>query len=46
MTEIIELRPNRSLINSSFEKYQFSIDGFPIISEIKLKNRKFLIYIL
>lgn len=46
MTEIIELRPNRSLINSSFEKYQFSTDAVPIISEIKLKNRKFLICIL
>lgn len=43
MTEIIELRPNRSLINSSFEKYQFSIDGFPIISEIKLKNHVYRI---
>jgi len=46
MTEIIELRPNRTLINSSFEKYQFSTDAVSIISEIKLKNRKFLVCIL
>lgn len=46
MTEIIELRPNISLMNSSFEKYQFSTDTVSIISEIKLKNRKLLIYIL
>lgn len=45
MTEIIELRPNRNLMNSSFEKYQFSTDSVSIISEIKLKNRM-LIYIL
>lgn len=40
MTEVIELRPNKDLINSSFEKYQFSTDALPITSEIKLKNRK------
>lgn len=41
MPEIIELRPNKRLMNSSFEKYQFSNDVVPIISEIKLRNRKF-----
>ncbi|XP_011860424.1 PREDICTED: nudC domain-containing protein 1 isoform X2 [Vollenhovia emeryi] len=38
MTEIIDLRPNKSLINSTFEKYQFSNEAVPIISENKLKN--------
>ncbi|KAL0104632.1 hypothetical protein PUN28_017400 [Cardiocondyla obscurior] len=38
MTEIIELRPNKNLINSSFEKYQFSNEVIPIISENKLQN--------
>ncbi|XP_025990887.1 nudC domain-containing protein 1 isoform X2 [Solenopsis invicta] len=38
MTEIIELRPNKSLINSSFEKYQFSNEIVPVISENKLCN--------
>lgn len=38
MTEVIELRPNKSLINSSFEKYQFSNEIVPIIFENKLKN--------
>ncbi|XP_029659461.1 nudC domain-containing protein 1 isoform X1 [Formica exsecta] len=43
MTEIIELRPDRSLMNSSFEQYQFSTDAAPIISEIKLKNHVYRI---
>ncbi|EZA47477.1 hypothetical protein DMN91_005326 [Ooceraea biroi] len=38
MTDVIELRPNKSLINSSFEKYQFSSDVVPITLEIKLKR--------
>ncbi|XP_020300611.1 nudC domain-containing protein 1 [Pseudomyrmex gracilis] len=38
MPEIIELRPNKHLMNSSFEKYQFSNDIVSIISEIKLRN--------
>jgi len=42
MTEIIELRPNKNLINSSFEKYQFSNEVIPIISENKLRNRKYI----
>lgn len=41
MTEIIELRPDKNLINLSFEKYQFSYEIVPIISENKLKNRKY-----
>jgi len=45
MTEIIELRSNKTLINSSFEKYQFSNEVVPIISENKLENRKCHIYI-
>ncbi|XP_072753953.1 nudC domain-containing protein 1 [Anoplolepis gracilipes] len=43
MTEIIELRPNRTLMNSSFEKYQFSNDAVSIVSEIKLKNHVYRI---
>jgi len=42
MTEIIELRPNKNLINSSFEKYQFSNDVIPIISENKLRHCKYI----
>ncbi|KAL6267581.1 hypothetical protein P5V15_000655 [Pogonomyrmex californicus] len=38
MTEIIELRPDKSLMNSAFEKYQFSSEVIPIISENKLKS--------
>ncbi|XP_019697360.1 nudC domain-containing protein 1 isoform X2 [Harpegnathos saltator] len=38
MTEIIELRPDKNLINSSFEKYQFCTDVISIISEISLKK--------
>ncbi|XP_018350171.1 PREDICTED: nudC domain-containing protein 1 [Trachymyrmex septentrionalis] len=38
MTEIIELRPNKSLINSSFEKYQFFNEVISIISENRLRN--------
>ncbi|XP_014467548.1 PREDICTED: nudC domain-containing protein 1 [Dinoponera quadriceps] len=38
MTEIIELRPDKNLMNSSFEKYQFCTDVTPIISEISLKK--------
>lgn len=41
MTQIIELRPNKNLINSSFEKYQFSNEGIPI-SKNKLQNRKYI----
>lgn len=41
MTEI-ELCPNKSLINSSFEKYQFSNEVGPIIFENKLRNRKYM----
>lgn len=40
MTEIIELRSDKTLVNSSFEKYQFSNEVVPIISENKLENRK------
>lgn len=43
MTEIIELRPNKSLINSSFEKYQFSTEIVPISFENKLRNSKFIL---
>lgn len=42
MTEIIELRPDKSLINSSFEKYQFSSEVVPIIFENKLRNSKYM----
>ncbi|XP_032690592.1 nudC domain-containing protein 1 [Odontomachus brunneus] len=38
MTEVIELRPNKNLINLSFEKYQFCTEIVPIISEISLKK--------
>ncbi|XP_012522265.1 nudC domain-containing protein 1 [Monomorium pharaonis] len=38
MTDIIELRPDKSLTNSSFEKYQFSNETILIISENKLCN--------
>lgn len=41
MTEIIELRPNKSLINSSFEKYQFFNEVISVISENTLRNRKY-----
>jgi len=41
MTEIIELCPDKNLINSSFEKYQFSNDIVPITLEIKLQKGKF-----
>jgi len=41
MTEIIELRPNKSLINLSFEKYQFFNEVISIISENRLSNRKY-----
>nr|XP_031833971.1 nudC domain-containing protein 1 [Nomia melanderi]XP_031833972.1 nudC domain-containing protein 1 [Nomia melanderi]XP_031833973.1 nudC domain-containing protein 1 [Nomia melanderi] len=36
MTKIIELRPDKNLINPKFEKYQFSTDEIPIASEINL----------
>ncbi|KZC07704.1 PREDICTED: nudC domain-containing protein 1 [Dufourea novaeangliae] len=36
MTKIIELRPDKNLINSKFEKYQFSTDEVPVASEINL----------
>ncbi|XP_015184696.1 PREDICTED: nudC domain-containing protein 1 [Polistes dominula] len=38
MTKIIELRPDRSLLNPRFEKYQFSPDIVPVKSEISLEN--------
>ena len=41
MVKIIELRPNRKLLNSKFEKYQFCSDSIPIKNEIKLKNGKY-----
>ncbi|XP_043665320.1 nudC domain-containing protein 1 [Vespula pensylvanica] len=41
MTKIIELRPNRSLLNPRFEKYQFSPDVVPVKSEISLENDVF-----
>ncbi|XP_053984300.1 nudC domain-containing protein 1 [Hylaeus volcanicus] len=37
MTKIVELRPEKNLINSKFEKYQYSAGKFPITSEIDLK---------
>ena len=37
MTKIVELRPDRNLINSKFEKYQFSTDEIRIASEKDLK---------
>lgn len=36
MTKMIELRPDKNLINPKFEKYQFSTDEIPIASEINL----------
>jgi hypothetical protein len=41
MTEIIELCPDKSLINLAFEKYQFFNDIVPITLEIKLRKGKF-----
>lgn len=38
MTQVIELRPNRSLLNPRFEKYQFCPDAIPVKSEITLEN--------
>ncbi|XP_043251111.1 nudC domain-containing protein 1 [Colletes gigas] len=38
MIEIVELRPDQNLINSKFEKYQFSSDEIPIASEIDLEG--------
>lgn len=45
MTEVIELRPNKNLINLFFEKYQFCTEVVPIISEISLKKRKSNLYL-
>ncbi|XP_014206450.1 nudC domain-containing protein 1 [Copidosoma floridanum] len=36
MTKIIELRPDRNLLNADFEKYQFCSDEIPIKCEKKL----------
>ncbi|KAI4497903.1 hypothetical protein M0802_007019 [Mischocyttarus mexicanus] len=41
MMKIIELRPDRSLLNPRFEKYQFSPDVVPVKSEISLENDVF-----
>lgn len=41
MTRVMELRPDRSLINSSFEKYRFSSDIVPVNLEIDLRKCKF-----
>ncbi|XP_076624773.1 nudC domain-containing protein 1 isoform X2 [Colletes latitarsis] len=38
MTKIVELRPDQNLINSKFEKYQFSANEIPIASEIDLEG--------
>lgn len=37
MTKIVELRPDRNLLTSKFEKYQFSTDEIRIASEKDLK---------
>lgn len=44
MTKIIELRPDRSLLNPRFEKYQFSPDVVPVKSEISLENGTYITY--
>ncbi|XP_076294331.1 nudC domain-containing protein 1 isoform X1 [Lasioglossum baleicum] len=36
MTKVIELRPNKNLTNSKFEKYQFCNDEIPVATEIDL----------
>ncbi|KAG7199157.1 hypothetical protein KM043_018045 [Ampulex compressa] len=41
MTNIVELRPDKELINSQFEKYQFCTDGISITSEIVLEKEVF-----
>ncbi|XP_051163869.1 nudC domain-containing protein 1-like [Leptopilina boulardi] len=41
MTKIIELRPNKSLLNTNFEKYQFCTENIPIEIEKKLVNEVF-----
>ena len=40
MTKVIELCPDRDLINLKFEKYQFCTDEIPIETEIDLKTGK------
>nr|XP_003706565.1 PREDICTED: nudC domain-containing protein 1 isoform X1 [Megachile rotundata]XP_012148171.1 PREDICTED: nudC domain-containing protein 1 isoform X1 [Megachile rotundata]XP_012148172.1 PREDICTED: nudC domain-containing protein 1 isoform X1 [Megachile rotundata] len=37
MTKIVELRPNKDLINAKFEKYQFSTEEIPVDTDINLK---------
>ncbi|XP_043481476.1 nudC domain-containing protein 1 [Leptopilina heterotoma] len=41
MTKIIELRPNKCLLNTNFEKYQFCTENIPIEIEKKLVNEVF-----
>lgn len=41
MTRIIELRPDRKLANVKFEKYQFSTDELPIVSETDLNTGEY-----
>ncbi|XP_017790405.1 PREDICTED: nudC domain-containing protein 1 [Habropoda laboriosa] len=38
MTKIVELRPDKDLTNSKFEKYQFCTDEIPIDTEVDLKS--------
>lgn len=40
MTKVIELCPDRDLINLKFEKYQFCTDEIAIETEIDLKTGK------
>lgn len=41
MTKIVELRPNKHLLNTNFEKYQFCTENIPIEIEQKLVNEVF-----
>lgn len=40
MTKIVELCPNKNLINLKFEKYQFCSDEISVDTEICLKTGK------
>ena len=41
MKKITELRPNRKLINTKFEKYQFCSDDVPIKCKKELQTGKY-----
>lgn len=38
MSKIVELRPNKNLLNKNFEKYQFSPDNVAVTEEKSLSK--------